>query len=363
MMLDDTTRLQYTVEQVLRAGVAGQRRKLMHRAPVDLGALGRGMHRDDAAAPSSARRRGGAGVGGAGRGDDGGRRRRRTAHGHRQPARQRREVLGRRRCASAVELASPSPDTVWVRVQRSRRRHPAPAAAPHLQPLLPLPGPRVQRQGHRARASTSCGRSRGSTAAGCLPRARAKDAARPSRWSCPSSCRGRPHEPHPDRRGRAAPGRRAALQPGGRRARRATSSATAARRWRGCATSATPTTPWCSTSCCRARTASTWRATLRAESDFVPILMLTARGPARRRARGLRERRRRLPAEAVRAGDSAWRGCAGCCGASSGCAGRCRARPASRPCRRRRRPRCSSSPATASTCGRSNCTPTTAPTG
>ena len=39
VMLDDTTRLQYTVEQVLRAGVAGQRRKLMHRAPVDLGAL------------------------------------------------------------------------------------------------------------------------------------------------------------------------------------------------------------------------------------------------------------------------------------------------------------------------------------
>lgn len=39
VMLDDATRLQYTVEQVLRAGVASQRRKLAHRAPVDLGAL------------------------------------------------------------------------------------------------------------------------------------------------------------------------------------------------------------------------------------------------------------------------------------------------------------------------------------
>lgn len=39
VMLDDTARLQYTVEQVLRAGVASQRRKLSHRAPVDLGAL------------------------------------------------------------------------------------------------------------------------------------------------------------------------------------------------------------------------------------------------------------------------------------------------------------------------------------
>ena len=39
VMLDDTARLQYTVEQVLRAGVASQRRRLAHRAPLDLGAL------------------------------------------------------------------------------------------------------------------------------------------------------------------------------------------------------------------------------------------------------------------------------------------------------------------------------------
>ena len=36
VMLQDTDRLQHTVEQVLRAGAARQKRKLEHRAPVDL---------------------------------------------------------------------------------------------------------------------------------------------------------------------------------------------------------------------------------------------------------------------------------------------------------------------------------------
>ncbi len=39
IMLEDTERLQSTVEQVLKAGVAGQRIGLQHRAPVDIGAL------------------------------------------------------------------------------------------------------------------------------------------------------------------------------------------------------------------------------------------------------------------------------------------------------------------------------------
>jgi len=39
VMLQDADRLQHTVEQVLRAGVARQKRKLEHRAPVDLGWL------------------------------------------------------------------------------------------------------------------------------------------------------------------------------------------------------------------------------------------------------------------------------------------------------------------------------------
>ncbi len=41
VMLDDTNRLQKTVEQVLRAGVAGQRLALQHRSPVDLAMLAR----------------------------------------------------------------------------------------------------------------------------------------------------------------------------------------------------------------------------------------------------------------------------------------------------------------------------------
>jgi signal transduction histidine kinase len=39
IMLSDTERLQRTVEQVLKAGVAGQRVGLQHRAPVDIAAL------------------------------------------------------------------------------------------------------------------------------------------------------------------------------------------------------------------------------------------------------------------------------------------------------------------------------------
>ena len=39
IMLQDTDRLQHTVEQVLRAGVARQKRKLEHRGPVDVGWL------------------------------------------------------------------------------------------------------------------------------------------------------------------------------------------------------------------------------------------------------------------------------------------------------------------------------------
>ena len=39
IMLADADRLQHTVEQVLKAGVAGQKRKLLHRGPVDVAAL------------------------------------------------------------------------------------------------------------------------------------------------------------------------------------------------------------------------------------------------------------------------------------------------------------------------------------
>lgn len=41
IMLQDADRLQHTVEQVLKAGIAGQRPRLSHRQPVDLAALAR----------------------------------------------------------------------------------------------------------------------------------------------------------------------------------------------------------------------------------------------------------------------------------------------------------------------------------
>lgn len=116
VMLDDTSRLQYTVEQVLRAGVASQRRRLAHRAPLDLAALAVecvAMARRRHHLPSEAV----ALAGGA-------------------PAQpmmvegdidELRTAIGNlldnavKYSAAAVhvsmELASPTPDTVWVRVR------------------------------------------------------------------------------------------------------------------------------------------------------------------------------------------------------------------------------------------------------
>ena len=116
VMLDDTTRLQYTVDQVLRAGVAGQRRKLMHRAPVDLGALAveciettqRRHHLPDgavalaSAAPAEA-------LLVEGDADE-----LRTAIGNLLDNAVKYSASA---VHVAVELASPSPDTVWVRVK------------------------------------------------------------------------------------------------------------------------------------------------------------------------------------------------------------------------------------------------------
>jgi signal transduction histidine kinase len=117
IMLADTQRLQQTVEQVLKAGVAGQRVGLQHRAPVDVAALA-------AEATETARLR------------------------HHLPpdrvtisiatptttgllvdgdAEELRTVISnlldnavkysRDQVQIAVEVAAPSPDTVWVRVK------------------------------------------------------------------------------------------------------------------------------------------------------------------------------------------------------------------------------------------------------
>jgi two-component system sensor histidine kinase SenX3 len=116
VMLDDTTRLQYTVEQVLRAGVAGQRRKLMHRAPVDVGVLAvecietvRRRHHlpDDAVALGSAMPVEAMIV--EGDADE-----LRTAIGNLLDNAVKYSASG---VKVIVDLASPSPDTVWVRVK------------------------------------------------------------------------------------------------------------------------------------------------------------------------------------------------------------------------------------------------------
>ena len=116
VMLDDNTRLQYTVEQVLRAGVAGPRRKLMHRAPVDVGALAvecietvRRRHHlpDDAVALASAMPVEAMIV--EGDADE-----LRIAIGNLLDNAVKYSATGVR---VSVELASPSPDTVWVRVK------------------------------------------------------------------------------------------------------------------------------------------------------------------------------------------------------------------------------------------------------
>ncbi len=116
VLLDDTARLQYTVEQVLRAGVASQRRKLAHRAPVDLGALAvECIH--------TARRRHhlqGEAVALAGTAPtqplmvDGDADELRTAIGNLLDNAVKYSTEG---VHVSVELASPTPDTVWVRVR------------------------------------------------------------------------------------------------------------------------------------------------------------------------------------------------------------------------------------------------------
>jgi two-component system, OmpR family, sensor histidine kinase SenX3 len=116
VMLDDTARLQYTVEQVLRAGVASQRRRLAQRAPLDLGALAvecvetaRRRHQ----LPGDAMALAGA-VPAQALMVDGDIDELRTAIGN---------LLDNavKYSAAAVhvsmELASPTPDTVWVRVR------------------------------------------------------------------------------------------------------------------------------------------------------------------------------------------------------------------------------------------------------
>ena len=115
VMLDDTARLQYTVEQVLRAGVASQRRKLAHRAPVDLGALAvecietvRRRHHLTTEAVALA------GTAPESMIVDGDVDELRTAIGNLLDNAVKYSTDG---VKITVELAAPSPDTLWVRVR------------------------------------------------------------------------------------------------------------------------------------------------------------------------------------------------------------------------------------------------------
>ncbi len=150
-MLADTERLQQTVEQVLKAGVAGQRLALQHRAPVDIAALAGEVARDGAAPPSPAAETMTLSIAtpsAAALLVDG-------------DADELRTVLSnlldnavkysRDAVQVAVEVAAPSPDTVWVRVRDRGVGIPRVAAQAHLQPLLPLPDARLQGQRHRPR--------------------------------------------------------------------------------------------------------------------------------------------------------------------------------------------------------------------
>ena len=117
VMLADADRLQHTVEQVLKAGVAGQRPRLAHRSPVDVPALARECvetARRRHHLPAETMRLSVATPGTSSLLVDG-------------DADELRTVLSnlldnavkysRDQVQVAVEVAAPSPDTVWVRVK------------------------------------------------------------------------------------------------------------------------------------------------------------------------------------------------------------------------------------------------------
>ena len=125
-MLHDADRLQQTVEQVLKAGVARQRVALQHRGPVDIGGAVAGMRRNRARCGITSPPRRIAIVGSDCRrplvvNGDVDELRTRVC----EPARQRGEVFARASCRSRSRSPAPTPDTVVGARQGSRRRHSA----------------------------------------------------------------------------------------------------------------------------------------------------------------------------------------------------------------------------------------------
>ena len=209
-----------TIEQVLRAGQLGAKLRRASPMPVDLGAVVRGVPdagahaaitcRPDALTLRDAPRRR--------RVVSGARRRGRAEGGGLESGRQRHQVLGagraRRgraragrpgdgaRCACAISGIGISPSE---RKRIFKRFYRIPGAMAHA------------RQGHRPRPVHRPIGGRAPRRQGLRRERRRRARAAPSSCSCRSR-RWRRNEPHSRRRGRAAPGRRPALQPRGRAA-------------------------------------------------------------------------------------------------------------------------------------------------
>ena len=117
IMLADTPRLQQTVEQVLKAGVAGQRVGLQHRAPVDITAIAAEVtetsrlrhHLPEGSMTLSMATPGKAALFVEGDGDE-----LRTVISN---LLDNAVKYSRDQIQITVEVAAPSPDTVWVRVR------------------------------------------------------------------------------------------------------------------------------------------------------------------------------------------------------------------------------------------------------
>ena len=246
-MLQDADRLQHTVEQVLRAGVARQKRKLdTARRSTSAGwcrnasTRARTRHHlaDDAIALVGARCR----------------RRRSWSSGDVDELRTAIANLldnavkySADRRQITVELAAPRPTPRGCASRTAASAFRARSSA-HLQPLLPLPAARLEGQGHRPRPlhrALDRQAARRPRVRRERRRGQGRDASRSNCRSC--APRRGDHEPHPDRRRRAAPRRRPALQPRSRRPRGGRRRRRRARRSLACSTIARATTPWCST--------------------------------------------------------------------------------------------------------------------